>query len=351
MLKNIDIDLELQPYLDRPPITPQQMYKNACSSDEVTIDSFRGKWVDNYRINHEKFGPFGEKTVGKLHGINRHKPCIVLGAGPSLKENLEGLRMNQESKNPVMVVSCLHNFGYLMDEGIKVDYWVTLDSNNIVLDTITEGRQKDEYWEETKDQVLLAYTASPTLLLEKWQGKIQFFNTNIPDAEIQRQQREIEVFTHFISSGANVLGACMYIAKMVFGSSTIVYVGADFCFSYDNTFYSYKTDKPIGGYMLWPDIFGIPRKTWPSYMNFKYWFDRCACEVPGHWVSCSFGLLGSYQGGVLRQFEYWQLDQYLERYFMADRVSFMIHGLDKKDVVELDEFYKDPANDKNMAFM
>jgi hypothetical protein len=351
MLKTIDIDLSLQPFLDQPPLAPEQLQEKAVSNDAHTIGHWRETWIGNYKKNKEHFGSFAQKSIGKLYNTNQHKPAIIIGSGPSLKDALKGLRMNQELKNPLLTISCLHNFGLFQDEGIKIDYYLSLDAGSIVMKDISEGRKEspEYYWEKSKDAKLLAYAASDPKLFKNWQGEVNIFNAVIPDMSVQKELDDIEKFSHCVSSGGNALGACLFMAKGIFGSSTIMLVGADFCFSYDNTFHSYKTSyDTLGGVVLHPDIFGIPRKTWPSYLNFKFWFDKVAMMVGGEWISCSQGILGSYMGGNLRHFKYIPLEFALEPFIMTEKVNLI--GNNEKIPLDLGEFYQNPSHPYNVAY-
>lgn len=324
MIKTLEIDVLLQPLIEAPPPQLGSLYDRSCSADQVTVESWRKIWIDHTRANKEQFKSFADHSIGKLHNINHQKPVIVCGSGPSLKTSIPALKANATSPAKVMVVSCLHNFGYFEDEGFHADYYMTLDSGKIVMSDVYEGRKQkpEHYWEATKGKKLLATIMSDPELLAKWQGEIYLFSCLIPDDEIRKVFKEIEHFSHYVSSGGNALGGSMYVAKAIFGSDVIHYVGADFCFDYNNTFHSYKTHyDAIGQYVLWPDIYGIPRKTWQSYLNFKFWFDHIALNVPGRWVNCSEGLLGAYQGGNLRQFQYLDLHSALLPYRLNHQIS------------------------------
>lgn len=323
MLRTIDIDLLYQPPIDQPPPQTGNLYDNACRGDNATVNHWRDTWINNYKAAKDHFGTFADKSVGRLYGINKHKPAIVIGSGPSLKHSLEALKENAKSDTPVLTISCLHNFGFFEDEGIHADYYLTLDSGKIVLSDIYEGRKEkpEYYWEKTKGKKLLAIIPSDIELFQKWQGEIYLFNCMIPDMGVMQEYNKIERFAHFMSCGGNALGACMYAAKAIMGSNPIMYVGADFCFDYDNTFHSYKTHyDAVGNYVMWPDVYGIPRKTWHSYLNFKYWFDHIALTVPGTWISCSEGTLGAYMNGNLSCFKYMPLKAALTQYTIADVV-------------------------------
>lgn len=333
MLKKIEIDLQYQPLIDAPPPQVGDLYQNACRSDGATITSWKEIWLRNYQASVDRFGAFKNRSIGQLYGINRHKGAIVIGSGPSLKESLDALRENQSLEHPLLTISCLHNLGYFEDEGIYPDYYLSLDSGKIVVGDVSEGRKNSDYWAKTKGKKLLAFVASDPELFAKWQGDIYLFNCLIPDYEIKTKFDEMQKFSHYVSCGGNALGGCMYVAKAIMGSQSIHYVGADFCFSYENQFHSYAThyDAP-GQYVMAYDVYGMPRKTWPSYMGFKFWFDHIAMTVPGRWVNCSFGTLGAYREGNLKAFEYMPLSDALVQYRMSEIITLERRG-DLKEVL------------------
>lgn len=315
MTKVREITCTYQNLIDGPPAAPEQMYAQACSNDKVTVNTWRPIWIANVKANHDRFGSFKEHGLGKLWGIFQNKPCIVVGSGPSLKHNAHVLKQNQG----IPVVSCLHNFHYLEDLGVHVDYYVTLDAGEITVKEVSEGGQKteEEYWEMTRSKKLLAFIGSPPKLLEKWRGEIYFFNCPVPDKDYEDAVKEVEVFNTMVSNGGNVLGACLYIAKGVFGCNPIAFMGADFSFGYNHKFHAWNSsyDAHMGHCVSLTDIFGNRVLTWQSYANFKSWFDFIVGRVPGIWFNVTEGgCLGSYPTGNIRQLQYTDLSNFLEMY-------------------------------------
>jgi hypothetical protein len=213
-----------------------------------------------------------------------------------------------------------------MDRGVKTDYWVSLDPQLVTVEKVSEGGQQtpEAYWESTEDQILLAYVGSHPELLKKWRGEIYFFNSPVPDPNLRDKMAEIEVFNNWVSSGGNVLGAALYIAKAYFGAGASIFVGADFSFGYDRKFHSWdsKYDRNMGGYSLTVDIFGNKVATWPSYNNFKSFFDYVAQEVPGIYINCSEGgTLGAYPDGNLMAIKQMDLRDCLRMYNMNENIK------------------------------
>jgi len=322
-MKERQIFCEYQPYMFYSPVRNNRaLYQKAASNDATTIDAFGKTWVDQAKANKKKFGSFGNKGVGQLFGKYLHRPVICAGSGPSLKYNADELK----NRGAIPLVSCLHNFQYFMDKGISVDYWVTLDAGLITVEEISEGGQHppEHYWEKTRDQVLLAYIGTHPELLERWQGPVYFYNSPIPDQKVRDELAEVEVFNNWVSSGGNVLGAAVYIAKGYFGCGATIFVGADFSFGYDRKFHSWdsKYDSKMGTTIQAVDIFGHKVSTWPSYNNFKSFFDYVALEVPGIYINCTEGgTLGSYPDGNIHTIKQMDLKDCLKMYNMSDLIK------------------------------
>ena len=324
-VKKAEILLQYAPLIEKPPIPPAHLHQKACQNDGVTIASWRQIWLDNVKANYERFGDFKEKGIGELFGQFSHLPVVVAGSGPSLKQNAHKLKGR---KRQMKLISCLHNYHYFEDLGVEVDYYVTLDSGPIVIDEVTEGGSKteQEYWDSTRDKKLLAFIGTDPKLFDKWQGEVYFFNCPISDKGMSDLSDEIDFHT-YIGTGGNVLGACTYIAKAIFGGNPIIFVGADFSFANYNVekpkFHAWDSsyDKDMGATIPMVDIYGNRVLSWPSYSNFKAWFDYIIMVVPGLWINCTEGgTLGAYSDGVLQKVPPMDLEDCLRMYEMYEEM-------------------------------
>lgn len=318
MIKTVDMDFTYMNTIQGSPRPPKDLLKQACANDGLTIESWEKIWIDQYRANHEKYGPFNDNSIGKIWGRGQQRPCIVVGSGPSLANNIKVL---SECSPQFNVISCLHNFHYMVDNGVDVDYYVTLDAGPVTVEEISEGgKEKPEFYlEQTKGKTLLAFAGSHPDLLASWKGEILFFNAPIPSQHLINEFAKIEEFKLHVGNGGNVLGACTYIAKGYLGANPLAFVGADFCFSYKNQFHAWdsKYDKDLGNAMRTIDVFGNSVRTWQSYYNFKCWFDYIAQEVPGTWINCSEGgTFGAYNEGNIQQVIQMPLSNLVSQYTM-----------------------------------
>lgn len=323
------------------PISTRDLYRQACSADSYTIDTWRDTWIANAKANKARFGSFTEHGIGELYHKYKNQPAIVAGSGPSLKFNAHKLK----DRGPIPLVSCLHNFHYMEDVGAAPELYVSLDAGPVTISEVSEGGTKteDEYWAMTKDRTLAAFISTDPELLRKWQGKILFYRCPIPDQILDQAMDELEAFHSYLSCGGNVLGCCLYIAKVFMGANPIAFVGADFSFGYE---LSEKTNNPkfhpwdskydagIGHAMSVTDVFGNKVKTWPSYWSFKCFFDRTIQEVPGSYYNCTEGgIFGAYPDGNLRALIQMTLDDFLHMYKISDRFegqALRPHEIDKR---------------------
>lgn len=304
MKRTVELELEYQPYIPGLPGggTVLDLRGQSTKADAVTIQAWAETWLNQTKINRERFGSFHDKSIGELYCKAERQPVIIAGAGPSLQFNGEHLK----NKGDIPLLSCLHNFHYMEDRGIPVDYYVTLDAGEITIGEVSEGGEKtaDEYWEISKDRTLLCFTATHPKLLEKWKGKILFFSAPLCDKAYMDRMAEIsDGFNCPVSTGGNVLGACLYIAKAFMGANPVAFVGADFAF-YNKKFHAWnsKYDLSMGQTVRAYDVFGNVCHTWPSYFGFKAHFEIVALSNPGLWINCSEGgILGAYADGNIQQ--------------------------------------------------
>lgn len=318
--------LQYQQYIEGPPVqNKEQLYQRACSNDGVTIASWYDIWLKNIETNCKQWDVERNSAI-QDYAKFAYKPGIIAGSGPSLKLNAKLLK----GRGEMALVSCLHNFGYLEDLGCPADYYVNLDAGDITIPEMSQGGTRDAeyYWNLTKDRTLVtAITCNPKLH-EKWQGRILWYNAIAASPEYVERMQAITKFNLVYSVGGNTLGACLYHAKAILGCTPIVYVGADFCFGYDKQFHGWGSPYEFSGVIPATDIFGNRVYTYPSYFNFKAWFDYIACggkgNQPGMYINCTEGgILGAYPEGNIRQIQQMPLEHFMWTYNLHKKMGGM----------------------------
>lgn len=316
----VEMDLAFQQYIVAPPVNKAQLYGQACANDAITVKSWVDVWLKNIRENVEY--DFHRNSVMSEAHSQAKKPVIIAGSGPSLKKNAHFLK----DRKDICLVSCLHNFAFFEDIGVKPDYYLNLDAGDITIEELSQGGTKsaEYYWEQTKNHTLLSAIHCNPKLHEMWGGKLLWYSTVIPDAKAMTEVQQItNDFSVFFQCGGNALGACLYMARAILGGGVIGFVGADFCFSYLKKFHPFDSpyDQKFAGVMPCTDIFGNRVYTWQSYYNFKNWFEFIAMGGEGNnpqlFINCTEGgILGAYPEGNIQQIQQMSLDNFIKLFGM-----------------------------------
>jgi hypothetical protein len=118
----------------------------------------------------------------------------------------------------------------------------------------------------------------------------------------------------------------MYIAKGFMGANPVCLGGADFCFSWSKKFHPWdsKYDGKLGRPLITNDIFGLKTYTWPSYQNFKFWFEGVAARCPGTWYNGSEGgTLGAYRDGLSPVWIQTTMHSFIKQYNIYEELEYM----------------------------
>jgi hypothetical protein len=315
----VEMKLAYQNYIPAPPLSQTQWYGQACANDGITVTSWMEEWLRNMEAN-SKYEWQADSAYNE-YAKSAYMPVIIAGSGPSLKKNAHLLAKRPKQ---IKLVSCLHNFGYFEDLGVKADYYLNLDAGDVTIPEMSQGGKQDaeSYLEASKDSVLVTATHANPKLHDMWRGEKRWFRTIIPHAEaMQRAEDMSNGFDMFFQVGGNTLGACLYFARAVLGGCPIVYVGADFAFGYDHKFHPFDTpyDKQFSGVIPATDCYGNRVYTWQSYFNFKCWMDHIACggqgNNPGMVINCTEGgICGAYNEGNIQQVQQMPLEVFLKIY-------------------------------------
>lgn len=345
--------LQYQRVIDGPPPTKEQLYATATRSDAITNTSWNDIWIKQAKENGKNFDITALSCMSE-YKKEAFKPVIIAGSGPSIKKNYRDLKkrtvLKQDletgkmeyleggGRSDIKIVSCLHNFGLFENNDIMTenDYYLTLDAGAITIPETIEGGEglhdEDWYWERSRNRTLLAHQTANPELLSKWRGKILFFTTPPANQAVKTVFDEVLDSSKVpsFSVGGNALGACLYFARAILGGSSIIFIGADFSFSYDHKFHGWNSpyDNRFAGVEAATDVFGNRVYTWPSYYGFKCWLDFIAAG--GHagqdhsFINATEGgILGAYPEGNIRQFQFMSLKAALSMFTCHEKIPEM----------------------------
>ena len=307
-----------QHYIEEPPQSKEEMFSFATRADGTTQNHFSDRWVNQLVQNAKEFN-ITECNAYEEAGKQAYKPVIIAGSGPSLSKNLQILK---DMRKDICLVSCLQNFKYFEDNGIQADYYVNLDAGDITLNQLFDDKKsKDHYLNISKNRTLISVVCALPELIRSWKGKVKWYNMPTSyDPYLELSKKTFKKDFYF-NIGGNVLGSCLYFAQAVLGAGSVIFVGADFSYSYSNNFYasSHVSDSrvfDVGNMMRVPDVFGVPVWTTPGYFGFKQWFDFMSMKgksgVKCRYINCTEGgILGSYKEGNIRAIEQSDLETIL----------------------------------------
>lgn len=317
----VPMKLTFQQTVDAPPVTKSELNGMSTRNDAVTITAWRKTWLDQARRNVKNFDISGNASISES-GKYSCRPVICAGSGPSLKKNVDVLAKHKPEG--IGLVSCLHNFSYFVDKGIKADCFINLDAGPLTITEVSQGGKhpEDYYWDASKDHTLIAGLVSHPDLVGRWKGKILWFDAPVPDEAYMKEREEIiPGFKNFYSVGGNALGASYYHARAILGGMPIAMIGADFAFDYMHKFHSWDSpyDEQFSGVMPCVDIFGNRVFTWQSYYNFAQWFAFQSMGGSGNnpniMINCTEGgILGAYPTGNIRSIIQMSLYDFLTMY-------------------------------------
>jgi hypothetical protein len=267
--------------------------KNFSDANDITLYSWRNDWLKNIKGNLEHYGYFDRDHSVKVFANELlDRAVILVGAGPSLQENIDYLKLAKEKG--VKIFASHHALMYLAERGIKPDYVCVLDA----------GHMWDDYFAFDKmdytDVPLLADQVCNTEQLKQWKGNVFFYQSAYPDKSVVGKFLKMELgriydFKHagsLIEVGGHAMGAMISLAKGVMNANTLIFIGADYCFNSQGKFYPFDHDvdklvegTPFGqpGVMLPAtpppqgqifDIFGNVVYTNGAYLGFKNVMDQ-----------------------------------------------------------------------------
>ena len=337
--------LQVQPYIPGIPTGKDNAWTAATRNDGITVKTWIKQWLDQ-TIENAKYHNFEEQSVMKLWRENAGRPVILAGAGPSLSRNykeLQGDGKDSHGRKSIPIVTNVHNFPFFEDNDImrSTDYYMVLDAGDICIKEMSEGGKNtpEWYWDRTEGRTLIAYHATHPEFIKKWKGPIYWFTTPPATPELGAEMGKLVDPSKVpgFNVGGNVMGAALYFAKAILGSSLPIFIGMDLCFSYDRKFHPWDCwyNDTFKGVMPWTDIFGNRVYTWQSYFGFKNWFDYMACGGSGNnaqlWINATEGgILGAYPDGNIQQILQFDLRTALHMFtsyeLMPEMMSKSING-------------------------
>lgn len=193
--------------------------------DEVLKnDKILDIWKDNFTNNLGKKHIY-DSRVKPIQWLknNRHYrglECVLVGAGPSLDDNLSLLKDN---KNKFFIVSSDAALPSLIDAGITPHLTVVVDPSEKVSEYFTKS---------TADMFLCAPPTSHPSVFETWKGKIFMYAQE--DGSNKYKQGVLNSISHNLGfhtiMNLGFVGYTMFEIAKIFEPKKIMLLGYDFCY-------------------------------------------------------------------------------------------------------------------------
>lgn len=251
----------------------------------------------NININHEFLKT--ATPLKKLYGIWEGLPCLVLGGGPSLYDEIENVKTLIANGAKVIAVDVI--FNYLKENGIKPDLTISADMQGICANFF------DSKNIEPDDCFALNVMSHPFVYDVLKGAKIYPYATFNPNDKLStsfsKRLIESRFGTKFYSTHPHgVVGMTALEIAMWMGAKQIITVGNDLCWRTKQDALRHIPDENIQevqisktGEIVWTTR-GFGNASYSP--RFLAWFFPDGKMVPYDdaplWVDCSFGLIDAF---------------------------------------------------------
>jgi len=263
-------------------------FTSRCS--KFTGTKLRNLWTENIRKNAKDFVGSGCLVKDVCKGFGFNKASILIGAGPSLNQNLNLLQQlcyqNAQfpfEQQPFLFICSNHQFKPCVEKGIIPHFVILMDASDVVYEQLCV-----DIPERARGTTLFTNFRADNKVLRDWkkQGRnILFFTltSDCDDEELEGlHKNKPELFFHSLPAAGNVLNQSWLIAFAYLLSSVFIAIGNDLSYDYDPSL-----DKRRDQYYADGDYssnIGTGRdeaKKVISYMGFE---QKMSSIVPGHFI-------------------------------------------------------------------
>jgi len=162
------------------------------------------------------------------------KVLLLIGMGASLEDKIEIIKKYQ---NKGVDIGCVDKaFGYLTDNGIKVNYVFLADAG------ISYERWIEKWIDKTENVILISNINANPKWTQNWKGDVCFsvFKDNIHSEKIYSK---ISGCYQFIPAGSNVGNSAIIFSTQILGYDEYWLVGYDFCWDNKKNYYAFSDSE------------------------------------------------------------------------------------------------------------
>jgi len=204
--------------------------------NEKSNEAMTDMWQENIRDNLKADCFAKHMRANELNGLGTRKAVIAVGAGPSLKKNIDVLKEISDicvaspsiDTQPFIIIASNHMYKPLLEKKIYPHFVMLVDGGDAVYDQLCKDIPK-------KDKtILLAPVQIHPKIYKSWtkQGRsiIWFYSMDEKAQRIYKEYRSDDPNKIVLEFGGNVLN-CMWALSIRYLKSTVfMCVGNDLCF-------------------------------------------------------------------------------------------------------------------------
>jgi len=209
---------------------------------------------------------------------------VLVGASPCLKDDVKYLKNLGDN---FCIICANSSLRFLLSNGIRPDYCICLDSDDVDIPQHLDC--------DSKGITLLASSVVCKKALDNWKGEIYFMPYySVPEKLRSKLRHRLG---RSVFCGGNSMTQALYVASVVFGSKTVMFVANEYCFDAVKDYYADKTaakQEPLNTIYPCVDYKGRERWTLPALYNYVIWTEKVCNDLtpPGFFIDTSYGLLG-----------------------------------------------------------
>jgi hypothetical protein len=237
--------------------------------------------------------PYIEKhnNFYELEGIGADKVCIVVGASPALKKNVQYLKdIEGKYRDDFILIAVNSVAHFLFQNDVKPDFIVSVDCD-------------EEVWTRDLSKVngeginLLCSTFTHPKVIKNWKGNLVFIPMGCKDVSVQDEVLRVCKMTRPIPGAGNAFNSTIFMATQIFQCRTFILVGNELSWPKDGRYYvdgKHSNDESNDDVQKvpWIDIYGNEVVTTPGHWIFKTWLEETISTYPGTFINAT-------EGGIL----------------------------------------------------
>jgi hypothetical protein len=233
-MKDIDYQNLVEVYPKLKAVLPECVLKHMKDTDKKTRKHLSKLWGDNIKQNvKHHFPKYGLLNDG-FADIGRRKAVIAIGAGSSLKKNVNLLKMVSlaDGIRPVeeqdfILMASNHQIKPCIEKGIIPHFAMVADGSPNLKPQMDVGG-------DGKHTILIASITTHPDVIDAWPGPVKFIiqkNEQVRTAFNKEYGKEIDP-NKCITEGGNILNLSFLLSVALFRSSVWMCVGNDLSFPY-----------------------------------------------------------------------------------------------------------------------